>query len=58
MNEEAFSIVTGLSPHPEELELKIYSGDDATGIREESELFGPESTKYPDWSYYEQINKC
>src|SRR5208283_4383561 len=26
MNEEAFSIATGLSPHPEELELKIYTG--------------------------------
>lgn len=48
MKEEAFSIATGLSPHPEELELKIYTGDDATGIREVSELFGPKSTKYPD----------
>jgi len=57
MNEEAFPIATGLSPHPEVLALKIYTGDDVTGIREESELFGPKSTKYPDWSYYEQINK-
>jgi hypothetical protein len=57
MNDETFSITTGLSPHPEELGLKIYTGDDATRVSEESDLFGPKSRRYPDWSYYNKIHK-
>jgi len=57
MNDETFSITTGLSPHPEELGLKIYTGDDATRVSEESDLFGPKSRRYPDWSYYNKIQR-
>ena len=52
MNDETFSIANCMVPHPEELELRLFTGDDQTKKSQELELFGPKSKQYPDWNYY------
>jgi hypothetical protein len=48
LSNESFAISQGLSPHPEELKIKMHKKEEAV-IQEPSDLFGPKSKIYPDY---------
>ena len=48
LSNESFAISQGLSPHPEELKIKMHKKEKAV-IKEPSDFFGSKSKIYPDY---------
>jgi hypothetical protein len=48
ISEETFGLTQGLTPHPEELKIKVHKGEKAIEI-DSSPYFGDKSKVYPDF---------
>jgi hypothetical protein len=53
INEETFGLTQGLTPHPEELELKVHESETPIEV-DPSPYFGTKSKVYPDFDYKER----